>query len=367
MTADHDLPAIASRFAITGTIGEIAPLPGGHIHDSCCLTCLDGAVTSRYLLQRVNTNIFPEPLLVMENIRRVTAHLRRRLLCRRLPDIERRVLTLIPTRQGESALRDESGSFWRLYAFIEHAVTHETVPSPRHAYEAGRAFGFFQEMLSDWSDAPLHSTIPNFHDTPLRLDAMMQAVAADACGRVAVARPEIDRLVQHRSLAAILEDLARSGEIPERIVHNDAKISNVLFDAATEEALCVVDLDTVMPGLSLHDFGDLVRSMTSPTAEDEQDLSKVGVQLDLFEALTRGYLSAAGPFLSDTERRHLVAAAKVITWEQAVRFLTDFLRGDPYYKTSRPMHNLDRCRTQLRLVESLIECEPRLRRIAEQA
>jgi hypothetical protein len=362
---DRDIPVAAARFAISGTPAAVEPLRGGHIHDSYRLTCLDADQATFYLLQRINSAVFGEPALMAENIQRVTTHIARRLRLQETSDVDRRVLELVPTRQGDFCLRDEAGAFWRMYRFIESVVTHETVPSPRHAEEAGRAFGLFQSLLSDWTGPRLHETIPDFHNTPLRFEALEKAVANDVCGRVSTARAEIDSAMRHRPLGSILVDLHRRREIPERIVHNDAKISNVLFDAGTGEAMCVVDLDTVMPGLSLYDFGDMVRSMTCPAAEDETDLARVEAHLPLFEGLARGYLTAAGSFLNTVERQHLVLAGKIITLEQGVRFLTDFLNGDRYYKTSRPLHNLDRCRTQLRLLDSMICCEQRMQRIVD--
>ena len=215
----------------------------------------------------------------------------------------------------------------------------------------------FQSLLADLPPPRLHETIPDFHNTPLRLEALEGAVQADACGRVATAGREIACALDNRALAGALLDAHKRGAIPERVVHNDAKLSNVLFDQSTGDTLCVVDLDTVMPGLTLYDFGDMVRSMTCTAAEDERDLRRVVVQMPLFTALARGYLEAAGPFLLPAERDHLVTAGKLITLEQGVRFLTDYLRGDTYYKTNCPGQNLDRCRAQFALLRSIEEVE----------
>jgi aminoglycoside phosphotransferase (APT) family kinase protein len=241
-----------------------------------------------------------------------------------------------------------------MYHFIERARVLSSVQTPLQAEAAGRAFGEFQRMLADLPPPPLHDTIPDFHNTPLRLAALERAIAADVRGRVATARREIDFALSHRAVAPLLVDLQRSGAIPERIVHNDAKISNVLFDGRTGQALCVVDLDTVMPGLSLYDFGDMVRSMTAIAAEDDPEAAHVRFQPALFEALARGYLSAAGGILSAVERAHLAAAGELITYEQGMRFLTDYLHGDTYYRTTRPGQNLDRCRVQFALLGSLL-------------
>ena len=358
-----DIIALASRFAVQGTPAAAEPFHGGHIHESYRVSCRWGDTDSEYLLQQINTVVFPHPELVMENIRRVTGHIEQRLRSQGVQDLDRRVLGLVPTHNGEVCVRDERGSCWRLYRFIGRSHSREMVETPRQAEEAGRAFGTLQWLLSDWAGSRLHETIPGFHDTPMRFAALEQAITADAFGRTTGVRTEIDFILRYRPLAGTLLDLHRRDVIPERIVHNDAKISNILFDAATDETLCVVDLDTVMPGLSLYDFGDMVRSMTCTAAEDESDLSKVRVDLALFEALARGYIGVAYGFLTAAEREHLVLAGRLIVLEQAVRFLTDYLRGDCYYRTTRPGHNLDRCRTQLKLYESLTEHESRMEAI----
>jgi hypothetical protein len=361
------LPAIGTvvvQFAVEGELAGIDPLPGGHINDSYILTHERRGGRVRHLLQRINERVFVRPDLLMDNVRRVTGHIAAALRARSEPDVERRVLTLIGTRGGQSCFRAADGACWRLYRFIEGACVIQAVQTPEQAAQAGRAFGEFQRLLADLPPPRLHETIPDFHNTPLRFAALERAIAADVCGRVAAARPEIEFAMQRRSLAGMLIELQQAGRIPERIVHNDAKIANVLLDADSGRALCVVDLDTVMPGLSLYDFGDMVRTMTSPSTEDETDLSQVEVQPALFEALARGYLTAAGALLNATERGQLVTAGKLITLEQGVRFLTDFLSGDAYYKTQRPGQNLDRCRAQLKLVASLQRHEDELNRLA---
>ncbi|MFQ5805385.1 MAG: phosphotransferase enzyme family protein [Phycisphaerae bacterium] len=357
--------AIAAHFAVDGKLAAVEPFGAGHINDSFLLTYRRNDKTDRFLLQRINEAVFPNPALVMENIQRVTTHIARKLTSQGASNVGRRVLTLTPTHEAEPCYRDEAGSYWRLYRFIENTRVHEAVETPEQAAQAGRMFGTFQLQLADLSGARLHETIPDFHNTPLRFEALDRAVQADPCNRVALARAEIDLANRHRPLAGVLLDLQQRGDIPERVVHNDAKIGNVLFDAGTGEALCVVDLDTVMPGLSLYDFGDMVRSMTCTAAEDDTDLSRVEVQIPLFEALAGAYLEAAGKFLTAAEREHLVFAGKLITLEQAVRFLTDFLNGDRYYKRRRPSQNLDRCQTQFKLVESLTRHEPQMNRFVE--
>jgi hypothetical protein len=353
LSVPAEVADVASRFAVTGKLIASDPFAGGHINDSHLLTYRRERQTVRFLLQRINDAVFLEPVLVMDNIRRVAAHIAKALAAQGARDIGRRVLTLVPTHAGEPYYRDAAGSYWRLYPFVAGARVYETVVTAEQAQRAGRAFGTFQHLLADLPGPRLHETIPDFHNTPLRFDALEQAVQADVCNRAAAAKAEIELAARHRLLAGVLLDLRQRGEIPERVVHNDAKISNVLFDRATGEALCITDLDTVMPGLALYDFGDMVRSMTCAAAEDETDLSKVEVRMPLFEALARGYLEATREFLTPAEREQLVFAGKLITLEQGVRFLTDFLNGDTYYRTERSSHNLDRCRAQFKLVESI--------------
>jgi aminoglycoside phosphotransferase (APT) family kinase protein len=299
----------------------------------------------------------------MENMARVTRHVAARLARDPVADPERRVLTLVPTREGATHHREPDGEVWRLVVWIEGTRSREQAETPAEAGATARAFGRFLRQLADLPQPPLHETIPGFHDTPSRFAALEAAVAADAAGRVAEARPAIAALLDRRSLAHALADRVAAGEIETRTTHNDAKMANVLFDAETGEPLCVVDLDTVMPGLVLHDFGDMVRSMASGTPEDGTDLERVSVRLPVFEALAHGFVEASGDTLSSLERSLLPVAGRVITLEQAARFLTDHLEGDPYYRISRAGQNLDRARAQLRLLEALEACDPELQRI----
>jgi hypothetical protein len=247
-----------------------------------------------------------------------------------------------------------------MYRFIEGSRTYDAVESTEQAFQAAKAFGRFQQMLSSLPVPRLHDTIPDFHNTPKRFTALEQVIAADVAGRAILAGPEIDFALAHQAMVSVLLD----ANLPERVTHNDTKFNNVLLDDKTGEGLCVVDLDTVMPGLALYDFGDLVRTTTSPTDEDERDLSKVSMNFPLFEALVRGYLTSASCFLTKAERQNLVFAGKLITFEQGLRFLTDYLAGDTYYKVHREGQNLDRCRTQFKLVESIERQEDRMNGLA---
>jgi len=341
-------PAAAARaFAISGEFAGAAPYGSGHINDSYCAVFEQGGASTRYLLQRINHHIFKNPVALMENIERVTAHLATRVADD--PDHDRRALTLIPTRASGVLYVDADGNYWRAYRFIGNATTYNSVQSPEQAFQAARAFGEFQRMLADLPAPRLHDTIPDFHHTPKRFAALEQAIAADVAGRAAGARPEIDFARARKSLVTRLVEAG----LPERVTHNDTKINNVLLDDATGVGTCVIDLDTVMPGLAAYDFGDMVRTATSPSPEDEQDLSRVNMEFPLFEALARGYLSTAGGFLTPAEKESLVFAGKLITFEIGIRFLTDFLSGDTYFKVHREGHNLDRCRAQFKLVQSI--------------
>jgi Ser/Thr protein kinase RdoA (MazF antagonist) len=336
----------------------VAPVPGGHINDSYRVDMrYAGGVVRCYLLQRLNPDVFPRPELVMENVACVSRH-----LARRSP----RSPTLVSTPDGREWITDEAGVVWRMFTYVERSMVRQRVTSPSDARAAGRAFGEFLRLLAD-CDQPLHETIAGFHDTRARL-ARLEAVArTDRCRRASAATVEIDALFALRALGDVLPPLIASGAIPIRPVHNDAKIANVLLDEGTGEPICVIDLDTVMPGCALYDFGDLVRSGASPTAEDEEDGSRIGVRLDLFEAVARGYREAAGGLLTRHERALLGFAGRLITLEQAVRFLTDHLEGDRYYRIARPGHNLIRCRAQLALLRSLTDQAEALERIITEA
>lgn len=348
---------IAGRFALEGEIVSIRPVPGGggHINDSFRVDARAGNTGRAYLLQALNRSVFPHPDLVMNNVSRVTRHLASRLEAAGVADRERRALSLLPTRRGGEWLTEADGTCWRMFRFITGTVVLDRARDPQDARVAARAFGEFLRLLSDYDGPPLHETLPGFHDTAARFDRLEGAVRGDPCGRTAGAGAEIEAVMAQRSLADLLPPLLASGEVPRRVVHSDAKISNVLLDERTGEALCVIDLDTVMPGSALWDFGDMIRSMASGAAEDEEDLARACVQLPMFAALVRGYLEAVGPLLVPRERALLGFAGRLITLEQAVRFLTDHLEGDRYYRIARPGHNLIRCRTQLALLHSLVE------------
>ncbi|MFI5235065.1 MAG: phosphotransferase enzyme family protein [Gemmatimonadales bacterium] len=346
---------IAGRFAAEGELVGMEPLPGGYINDSYRIELAAGSARTRWLLQRVNPDVFTDADILMGNIAHVTRHIGARLRAAGVGDWRRRALSVVPTREGGTFHRARDGAAWRLFPFIESATVRTEAATPAIAREAARAFGEFLRLVADYDGPPLTETIRGFHDTAARYAQLVHAIRADAHDRAATAAPEIALAMSAQGLADVLPPLLRSGVVPLRVAHNDAKIANVLFEIDTGRALCVVDLDTVMPGSALHDFGDLVRSSVSASAEDETDLSMVAVRLPWFEALARGYLAEAGAVLTPDERRLLVFSGRLITLEQGVRFLTDYLNGDRYYRTTRAGQNLDRARTQFALFRSLTE------------
>ncbi len=347
---------------LRGGMRDVVALTGGHIHDTYLVTYEDGGRHRRFIHQRINQHVFRDPVRLMENVQRVTDHLRARLERERVPQIARHVLTLIRARDGLPYCMDAADAYWRTYVHIEGARTQATVDSPALARDAAAAFGNFVRLLADLPGPRLHETIPHFHDSARRLEELRQSADADACQRAAAARAEIDFAFENEAIVHMLACLPR-GQLPERVVHNDTKIDNVLFDAASDEALCVIDLDTVMPGSVLYDFGDLVRSAVSASREDTRELSQVCVRLPIFEALVQGYSDALMSLLTEQERDLLALAGKLVAFEVGIRFLSDYLQGDVYFKTRYPKHNLERARNQFKLVRSMQEREPELNAI----
>lgn len=350
---------VAQQFQIDGEVIEAQPFGSGHINDTFRVMFRNCGELFFHILQRINHSIFKNPDALMQNIQRVTAHLA--LQVHEDPDGERRVLRLIPARNGDAWLVDEDGEYWRAYRYITGARTYDSVQATDQAFQAARAFGRFQELLATLPSPRLHDTIPDFHNTPKRFEALLAAISADVANRAILVQPEIEFALAHKPITGVL----LNANLPERVTHNDTKFNNVMLDDATGEGICVVDLDTVMPGLVPYDFGDLVRTATSPAAEDEQDLSKVTMQFPMFEALARGYLSSARGFLTSAERRYLAFSGKLISFEIGIRFLADYLAGDTYFKTHRQEHNLDRCRAQFKLVQSIEQQEDRMERLVE--
>lgn len=354
-----ELRNVARQFACYGDFVSAEPYGTGHINDTYAVVFDQAGTRVRYILQRLNHHVFKNPPALMENVQRVTTHLASKLAG--IPDASRRCLTLVSTRHGGAYWQDSAGNYWRTYLFIEGARSYDAVESAAQAFESGRAFGEFQKQLADLPAPPLHSTIPDFHHTPRRFAQFERALQADAANRALLAKSEIAFALRQKPMVSVLEDAG----LPERVTHNDTKFNNVMLDTRTGNGVCVIDLDTVMPGLVLYDFGDMVRTTTCAAKEDEQDLAKVEMDFSLFDALLRGYLSSAGEFLTGSERQYLAFSGKLITFEIGLRFLTDFLEGDIYFKVHRPGQNLDRCRTQFKLADSIARQEERMQRLVE--
>lgn len=346
---------IVGHFCFEGDFVDAAPYGNGHINHTYAVrfTNAKGQVR-RYLLQKINKNVFRDPVALMANIARVTQHLQQKISAAG-GDPMRQSLALVPTVDGAFLHRDGDNNYWRACHFIEGAQAHETATSLTHVYRAAKAFGNFQRMLADFPANALHEVIPDFHNTPKRLADFREAVMADRAGRVVSVAAEIAFVEERAAQTTVLVELLKQGALPLRVTHNDTKFSNVLMDDVTGEALCVIDLETVMPGTALYDFGDAVRAGAALAAEDEPDFTQAGISLQTFDALTRGYLDAARDFLTPTEVEQLAFSARLITLEQAIRFLADYLNGDSYYKIHRPLHNLERSRTQIKMVLDMEE------------
>lgn len=334
---------IANRFALSGKPLYCERYGSGHINATYLLLDSTGR---EYILQKINTHVFKDPEALMRNIMFVTEHLHKNAAS------SREALTLVSTVDGGKWLNN-NGDYWRMYEFICDSMFFDKAENIAVFRESAVAFGCFQRQLSDFPAHMLTETIPNFHNTPTRFETLKKAVREDVCGRVKLVTKEIEFAYEREAYASTLTDLQANGNLPLRVTHNDTKLNNVLFDRHTEKGLCVIDLDTVMPGLAVNDFGDSIRFGASTAAEDERDLSKVNFSLALFEAYTNGFLSSCGQSLTACEKESLRDGAKMMTLECGVRFLTDYLAGDVYFHTNRTDHNLDRCRTQLKLVADM--------------
>ncbi|MAG58574.1 MAG: mucin desulfatase [Planctomycetes bacterium] len=345
-------------FAIEGDLRSLTPFHRGHIHDTYISAWeTDGAIR-RYLHQRLNRHVFQDIAGLMHNIEHVVAHLERKLANSDEPDF--RVLRLIPTVDGDTWSANESGA-WRTYEYIENTIAHDACEGTDEAYQAARAFGRFQYHLRDLDVEALHETIPNFFSSPFRLRQLQEAIAQDKADRVSEVEPEIRFVRERLEMVDVIDDHLRKGSFPRRIVHGDTKLNNVLFDRDTGRAVSVVDLDTCMAGWTLYDFGDLVRFTAASCAEDEPDLGRAGVNLDLYRALVDGYLEGSDGTLTAVERELMPFAARLVTFTLGLRFLADHLAGDTYFKVARDGHNLDRARVQFRMVERMEELESSMR------
>jgi Ser/Thr protein kinase RdoA (MazF antagonist) len=351
-TGESEVDRIAQLFEIPGEYRGVETLGSGHIHETWLATYADSGRTRRYVHQRLNTAIFRDPAGLMDNLARVTDHVRARLVARGVPDVERRCLRVVPARDGRLFAVDAEGGTWRTTVYQEGTRSFDTIQGPEQALRVARAFGEFATLLGELPPPPLQITIPDFHDLAGRCNALESTIQEDPKGRASSTRGEIDAIRRSRDRLAELLRETGADELPKRTMHNDCKLNNLLFDVTSGEALCVVDLDTVMEGTALNDFGELVRTGCCSTPED---IAPAHLDLELLRALARGYAEGASAWLTDPERRALPLAGPTLALENAVRFLADHLAGDVYFRIHRKGHNLDRSRAQLRRVDLLLE------------
>lgn len=352
MYTQKDLTDILDNFSLAGKFVSCAPIDDGHINDTFKVTYEINGKEIHHLLQRINTEVFKNPDRLMANVNYVTSFLRDKIIAAG-GNPERETLYCKPCKNGKKYFTSNDGKVWRLYNFVEDSFSYNSIESPEVFFRAGQAFGNFQHSLSDFPIDRLYETIPDFHNTAKRYKNLRDSIAKNASGRAVYAVPEIEFARERRDETYILTGKAEIGDLPIRVTHNDTKLNNVLFDKKTDMPICVVDLDTVMPGLSLYDFGDAIRFGANTGAEDEKDLSKVSLDLGLYEQYVRGFLSSAGDSLTAAEVECLPLSAKIMTFECGMRFLTDYIDGDVYFKTAYKEHNLDRCRSQFALVADI--------------
>ncbi len=352
------LDGVVGQFSTKYQYVGAVPYGSGHINDTFVAhfqpsdSNITGNDCKRYIIQRINGVVFKRPDLLMENIVSVTGYLREIIIAKG-GDPERETMNVVRTKDDKDYYLDEQGSYWRCYDFVENTISLQAVENPMDFYNCGVSFGNFQSLLSGYKADTLHETIKDFHNTKQRFKNLCSAVQLDVCGRVESAKQEIEFAFAREKDASILVDMLQRGEIPLRVTHNDTKLNNILIDKKTKTGICVIDLDTVMPGLAAYDFGDSIRFGANTSAEDERDLSKVSLDLELFSLFTKGFLETAGKALTECELKTLPIGAKLMTFECGMRFLTDYLQGDVYFKTHREGHNLDRARTQFKLVTDM--------------
>ncbi len=351
-----DFVALVRHFGLSGRLEQAERTGSGLINDTFLVRTRDGARSQAYIFQRINNQVFREPAALMNNMCRVTDHLRQKLVAQGLPDVDRRVLRVLRTVKGEPWAHLDA-EWWRAFPYIPGTRSFDLLDTEAQAFEAARAFGRFIALLEDLPGPELAATIPHFHDGPTRLAQFYQALAVDRVGRASAARPEITFLLERAPLLDILPRLMREGIVANRVTHNDTKINNVLFDASSGEGLCVIDLDTVMQGSLLFDFGDLMRTTVGNLAEDAADEREMTLRPEIFSGLVRGFCAGAGASLTEVERDLLVFSGVVMALMIGSRFLTDYLDGDRYFKVQHPEQNLHRCRAQFRLTALLLEVE----------
>ncbi len=342
---------VLAAFPFPGTLVSAGRHGNGHINDTLCVTFQTDAGPRRFIVQGLSQTAFPDPEAVMENMVGITSYLRQQILSQG-GDPDRETLTVLPTRDGKSHYIASNGQAWRVTPFIEQTLSLEIADA--ELFEASaRSYGRFQYMLRDYPADTLHETIARFHDTENRFEKFLAALDADKLGRAAQVQPEIDFVLARRGDCSVAVKALREGKLPLRVTHNDTKLGNILFDAASGEGLCIIDLDTTMAGLSIYDFGDSIRSGANHNAEDEHDLSKVNFDLELFEVYTRGFLAGSHGFLTPAELEYLPWGARLMTLECGIRFLTDYLDGDNYFRIHYEDQNLRRARVQFKLVQDM--------------
>lgn len=344
---------LMEHFRIEGTVVHTVSHGNGHINDTFLVTVENLAgEQKRLILQHMNKTIFTMPEELMENIMGVTSFLREKIVANG-GDPERETLNVVPAKDGRPFFIDAQGEYWRCYIFIEDVTAYDQVETKEDFYQSAVSFGNFQKMLADYPAHTLHETIAGFHDTKARFEVFKKAVEEDVCKRAASVKAEIDFVLAHEDVANVFGELLEKGELPLRVTHNDTKLNNILIDNVTHKGICIIDLDTVMPGLAMNDFGDSIRFGASTAAEDEKDLDKVWCDMELFDVYTKGFIEGCDGKLTPKEIELLPMGAKVMTFECGMRFLTDYLQGDTYFKIHREDQNLDRCRTQFKLVADM--------------
>ena len=340
---------VVAAFEVEGKVVDYIPFGNGHINDTRLVTMDNGV---QYVLQRINKNVFKRPDLLMENYVGVTKFVRKKIE-EMGGDPLREVLNAIPTKEGKPFTIDEEGQYWRLLVYVTESMSYDQVEKPEQFYDSAVSFGDFQYMLRDYPAHTLHETIVNFHNTPDRYRQLMEAIENNAAGRLSEVSAEVEFAKARREFANTLENAHKEGRLPLRVTHNDTKLNNILVDTNTGRPLCVVDLDTIMPGYSVNDFGDSIRFGATTALEDETDLSKVNFDISLYELYVKGFIEGAKGGLTEGELEMLPIGAIMMTFECGMRFLADYLNGDTYFRIHRPSHNLDRCRNQFKLVADM--------------
>ncbi len=361
---EQRIQRVIDSFNVEGDILSAERYGSGHINMTYKVVLSNNGAEREYILQRINKNVFKDPASLMENYVNVTEFLRKIIIANG-GDPDRETINAIKTKDGENFTVDDEGEYWRLILFVVNSSSFDKVETPEQFYDSAVAFGNFQYLLRDYPAATLHETIVNFHNTPVRFNNLMNAVKEDKCARLASVLTEVEFCKAREEFCATLERARENGSLPLRVTHNDTKLNNILFDAPTGKPVCVIDLDTIMPGYSVNDFGDSIRFGATTALEDEKDLTKVNFDISLYEMYVKGFIEGAKGGLTDTELELLPVGAIMMTLECGMRFLTDYLEGDTYFRTSREGHNLDRARNQFKLVSDMEKKLPEMQEIVK--